>query len=209
MAEKFAVYVCSGCGIGEALDVEALCAVGTKDGKAAICKTHAFLCGEEGAALIKTDVANEGIDGVVVAACSPRVKADVFQYDPPVFLERVNLREHVVWCHSANDEDTQMLAEDYLRMGCARAQKAAVPEPFEAEIDKTILVVGGGVAGMTAAIEAARAGYDVRLVERESVLGGMLNKLHKLYPKTPPYRDLEDTGLSRRRPARRGCTTSP
>jgi quinone-modifying oxidoreductase subunit QmoB len=198
MAEKFAVYVCSGCGIGEALDVEALCAVGTKDGKAAICKTHAFLCGEEGAALIKTDVANEGIDGVVVAACSPRVKADVFQYDPPVFLERVNLREHVVWCHSANDEDTQMLAEDYLRMGCARARKAAVPEPFEAEIDKTILVVGGGVAGMTAAIEAARAGYDVRLVERESVLGGMLNKLHKLYPKTPPYRDLEDTGLDAR-----------
>jgi quinone-modifying oxidoreductase subunit QmoB len=198
MAEKIGVYVCSGCGIGEAIDVDALCGVGTKDGKAAVCKTHPFLCGAEGAALIKADIASEGIDGVVVAACSPRVKIDIFRYDPPVFLERVNLREHVIWSHPANDEDTQMLAEDYLRMGCARAHKAKVPEPFQAEVDKTILVVGGGVTGMTAAVEAAKAGYEVRLVEKESVLGGMLNKLHKLYPKTPPYRDLEDTRLEAR-----------
>ncbi|RLC69064.1 MAG: heterodisulfide reductase subunit A [Chloroflexi bacterium] len=198
MADKLGVYVCSGCGIGDALDVEALCNVGTKDGKAAVCKSHAFLCGEEGAALIKSDIENEGINGVVIAACSLRVKVDVFQYDAPVFLERVNIREHVIWCHPANDEDTQMLAEDYLRMGCARAQKAVVPEPFQEEIDKTILVVGGGISGMTAALETARAGYDVCLVEKESALGGMLNRLHKLYPKTPPYREPEDTGLEAR-----------
>ncbi|UCC61097.1 MAG: CoB--CoM heterodisulfide reductase iron-sulfur subunit A family protein [Dehalococcoidia bacterium] len=198
MAEKLGVYVCSGCGIGEALDVEALCNVSTKDGKIAVRKNHAFLCGEEGAAIIKGDIESEGIDGVVIAACSPRVKVDVFQYDPPVFVERVNIREHVIWCHPANDEDTQMLAEDYLRMGCARAQKAVVPEPYSEEIDKTVLVVGGGITGMTAALEAAKAGYEVRLVEKESALGGMLNKLHKLYPKTPPYRDLEDTGLEAR-----------
>ena len=198
MADKLGVYVCSGCGIGDALDVDALCNIGTKDGKAAVCKSHAFLCGEEGAALIKSDIENEGINGVVIAACSPRVKVEVFQYDAPVFLERVNIREHVIWCHPANDEDTQMLAEDYLRMGCARAQKAVVPQPYSEEIDKTVLVVGGGVTGMTAALDAAKAGYEVRLVEKESALGGMLNKLHKLYPKTPPYRDLEDTGLEAR-----------
>ena len=195
MAEKLGVYICSGCGIGEALDVDALSNVGTSDGKAAICKSHDCLCGDEGAALIKNDIDNEGVNGVVIAACSPRVKADVFCYDPPVFLERVNIREHVIWCHPANDEDTQMLAEDYLRMGCAKAQKAEVPEPYSEEIDKTVLVVGGGITGMTAALEAAKAGYEVRLIEKEAALGGMLNKIHKLFPKTSPYRDLEDTGV--------------
>ena len=195
MAEKLGVYICSGCGIGEALDVDALCGVGSGDGKAAICKSHACLCGEEGAALIKSDIENEGVNGVLIAACSPRVKTDIFCYDPPVFLERVNIREHVIWCHPANDEDTQMLAEDYLRMGCAKARKAEVPEAYSEEIDKTVLVVGGGITGMTAALEAAKAGYEVRLIEKESILGGMLNKIHKLFPKTSPYRDLEDTGV--------------
>ena len=152
MAEKVGVYICSGCGIGEALDVDALCGVGTKDGKAAICKSHPFLCGEEGVKLVKDDIQNEGINGVVIAACSPRVKMDTFYFDPPVFTERVNIREHVIWCHPANDEDTQMMAEDYLRMGCAKTHKAEVPEPYTEEIDKTVLVVGGGITGMTAAI---------------------------------------------------------
>ena len=104
----------------------------------------------------------------------------------------------VVWSHPPNDEDTQMLAEDYLRMGIARAQKAEVPEPFEAEIDKTILVVGGGQSGMTAALEAARAGYEVVLVEKEPQLGGWLKKFAKLFPKQPPYRDLEPVDLESR-----------
>jgi len=195
MDKKLGVYICSGCGIGEALDIEGLVKVGRSDGKAAISKAHPCLCGPEGIALIRNDIAGEGVNAVVVAACSPRVKMEVFQFDPPVYLERVNLREHVAWSHKPNDEDTQMLAEDYLRMGCVRAQKAEVPEPFKEKIDQTILVVGGGITGMTAALEAAAAGCEVRLVEKEPTLGGWLNKLHKLYPKHPPYRDLEDTGI--------------
>lgn len=195
MDKKVGVYICSGCGIGEALDVEGLVKTGRSDGKAAISRSHACLCGPEGIALIKNDIASEGVNAVVVAACSPRAKMDVFQFDPPVYLERVNLREHVAWSHTPKDEDTQMLAEDYLRMGCVRAQKAEVPEPFKEKIDQTILVVGGGITGMTAALEAAAAGCEVRLVEKEPTLGGWLNKLHKLYPKHPPYRDLEDTGV--------------
>ncbi len=86
-------------------------------------------------------------------------------------VERVNLREHVAWCHKPQDEDTQMLAEDYLRMGVARALKTEPPKPLADEISKAVLVVGGGVTGITAALEAAEAGYDVFLVEKEEQPG--------------------------------------
>ncbi len=197
MADKVGVYVCTGCGIGDALDVDALCGVAGKDGKAALCKTHEYMCGEEGLALIRGDVESEGINGVVIAACSQRSKTDAFIFEPHVFVERVNLREQGIWCHPANDEDTQMLAEDYLRMGCARAKKATVPQPYQPEdtINKDVMVVGGGISGLTAALEVAKAGYTVHLVEKEPRLGGMLNRLHKLYPKTPPYRDLQDNTI--------------
>ena len=114
----------------------------------------------------------DGVNTVVVAACSPRVKSDIFSYDTSTtVLERVNLREHVIWTHPANDEDTQMLSEDYLRMGLAKAQKVSPPEPFQETIDKTILVVGGGISGLTSALGAAKAGYEVWLVEKSPALG--------------------------------------
>jgi quinone-modifying oxidoreductase subunit QmoB len=192
--KKLGVYICSGCGIGESLDPEKLAGVATKEYKIEICKNHAFMCGEEGAALIRKDI-EEGVNTVVIAGCSPRVNFEVFSFGPSVVLERVNLREHVVWCHPARDEDTQMLAEDYLRMGIARAQKVSPAEPYTETIDKHILVVGGGITGMTAALEAAAAGYEVCLVEKEASLGGWMAKWPKQYPKQPPYTALADTGV--------------
>jgi len=194
MDKKLAVYICSGCGIGDCLDLDKVSEVATKEYKIEICKTHPFLCGEEGANLIKKDI-EEGVNTLVIAACSPRVNYDVFSYDSSIVLERVNLREHVAWCHPAKDEDTQMLAEDYLRMSLAKAQKVSPPEPYMEEINKTILVVGGGITGITAALEAAKAGYEVCLIEKNASLGGWMAKIYKQYPKHPPYRELEDTGV--------------
>lgn len=194
MDRKLGVYVCSGCGIGDGLDLDKLCQVATKECSAAVCKNHPFLCGEEAVQLIKKDVA-EGVSTVVVAACSPRVKQDVFSFDPSTVLERVNLREQVIWSHPPKDEDTQMLAEDYLRMGIAKAQAVLPPEPYLQPMDKTVLVVGGGITGMTAALEAADAGYEVCLVEKNASLGGWMAKLYRQFPKHPPYRELEDTGI--------------
>ena len=94
----------------------------------------------------------------MVAACSPRIKTEAFNFDHGSVVERVNLREHVAWCHKPKDEDTQMLAEDYLRMGIARALKTEPLQPLADEISRTVLVVGGGITGITAALEAAAAG---------------------------------------------------
>jgi len=194
--KKIAVWICQGCDIGKSVDVDALESLATGDCGADSCAKHEYLCGDEGVELIKKEI-QDGANTIVVAACSPRFNADTFAFDG-VLTERVNLREMVVWSHPPNDEDTQMLAEDYLRMGIARAKKATIPEPFETEIDKTIMVVGGGQSGMTAAMEAAGAGYEVVLVEKEAQLGGWLNKFARLFPKKPPYRKPEKVDLASR-----------
>ena len=196
MDRKVGVYICSGCGIGDSIDVEKLAKVATSEQKAPVCRNHPILCGAEGAEIIRQDIAQEGVNTVVIAACSRRAMTDVFSYDPAqTVLERVNLREHVVWCQPQKEEDTQMMAEDYLRMGLAKAKKMEPPEPFQEEINKTILVVGGGITGLTAAREAAGAGYDVVLVEKEAELGGYLAKVHKTLPKRPPYLEMEDSNI--------------
>ena len=195
MDKKMGVYICKGCEIGESLKIEALEKIAISQYKAPVCKSHEALCGKEGLALIKQDI-SEGVNAVVIAACSQRVKTEVFQFGPDVLLSRVNLREQVVWCHPPNDEDTQMLAEDTLRMGMVRIQKMDFITPYQAEgMVKNILVVGGGLTGMTAALEAAQTGYDVILVEKENSLGGWVKKQTKLCPTQSPYEAIEDSGM--------------
>jgi quinone-modifying oxidoreductase subunit QmoB len=196
MEKKIGVYICKGCGIADAVDAEKLAGV-AKEFKVQVCRIREMCCGPEGIEEIRRDMASEGINALVIAACSPRVKTDAFAFDPLAsVMERVNLREQVAWSHQPQpgkgekyDEDIQMMAEDQLRMGIVRVQNMDPPEPFQEEISRRILVVGGGVTGMTSALEAAKAGYEVVLVEREAVLGGFAAKLYKQYPKTRPYRD--------------------
>jgi len=193
MEKKIGCYICKGCDIAKSMDVDKLMEAANEK-NIALCKTHDVLCSPEGGDLIKTDIQNEGINRVVVAACSVRVFPELFEFGDDVLVDRVNLREQVAWCHEPNDEDTQMLGEDYIRMGCAKVAVAEPPEPQIEESSKDILVVGGGMAGMTAAKSAAEAGYKVTLVEKEDKLGGWATKFKKVFPKTPPYQSLEDSG---------------
>jgi len=187
MEKKIGVYICSGCGIGDALDMERLVKGSSPPHQV---KTHEFLCSEEGTNLIHDDVKNEGVNTVVIAACSVRAMVDAFRIDAPI-VERVNLREHVAWSHEPNDEQTQLLAEDYMAMGIVKAQKREPAEPHIEETSKAILVIGGGLTGMTAALEAAAAGYEVVLVEKSESLGGHLAGAHRDVPSKAPYRNLE------------------
>ena len=196
MPKKLGVYICGGCGIGDSIDTAKLAKVATRELKAAVCQVHPILCGPEGAELIRKDVGGGAVDAIVVAACSPRVKTEAFAFGSNVVLERVNLREHVVWCHAAKDEETQTLAEDYLRMGAARAQKSEPLEPVFDPVSRKLLVVGGGISGITAALGAATAGYEVVLIEKEPQLGGFLAGLKKRFPSAPPYTAAAADGLA-------------
>jgi quinone-modifying oxidoreductase subunit QmoB len=195
MTKKQAVYFCTGCGIGEALDIKALVKVANKEFKIQDVKEHSFLCGAEGVDLIKKDI-EAGVNAVTIAACSERVCYDVFNFGPSVIVERVALRERVAWVQEPGDEDTGMMAEDYMRIGLFHAQATELPEPFMVENpSKNILVVGGGLTGMTAALGAAKSGYEVVLVEKEAVLGGWAGKQYKQAPLAAPYTDLEENGI--------------
>jgi quinone-modifying oxidoreductase subunit QmoB len=187
LEKNVAVYICRGCDIGASLDIDALKTVADDEFSIGTCREHDCLCGAEGRELLRQDIL-EGVNAPVVAACSSRFMADAFTFDG-CRTERVNLREQVVWSHEPNDEDTQMLAEDYLRMGIVRARKAELPAPFEEEVDDKILVVGGGVSGMSAALGAARAGHDVVLVEKAPELGGWMARFRRQIPHRAPWRD--------------------
>ncbi|WP_319406450.1 FAD-dependent oxidoreductase [uncultured Desulfosarcina sp.] len=199
MDKKYGVYICEGCGIGESLDVKALCGVPEEEGVPV--KTHPFLCGKDGVEVLKKDIA-DGTNALVIAACSRRVNFDIFRFDGCI-VDRVNLREGVVWSHPRSefpalteeekeDEDNfdrvQMMAEDYIKMGMIRVEKIKLPEPYLVEnLSRKILVLGGGITGMSAAIDAAKTGFDVTIVEKTASLGGYAAKVRKQIPVSAPY----------------------
>ncbi len=192
MDKKYGVYICTGCGIGDALNIDALCATAKKARKEA--KTHPFLCGKDGVEMLKKDIA-DGVNTLVIAGCSRRVNFDIFRFDGCI-VDRVNLREQVVWSHPKDDpsaeiKNTQMLAEDYLRMGMVRVEKVTLPEPYKLEnFTRKILVIGGGITGISAALDAAKVGYDVTIVEKGDKLGGYAAKVRKQLPVGQPYTSL-------------------
>lgn len=198
MDKKIGVYICSGCEIGKSIDIEKLGQV-VSEQNVTVCKNHSSLCSLEGFDLINNDIANENLDKIVIAACSPRAKTDIFDFPENILLERTNLREQVAWCMEPGNEDTQMAAEDYLRMSITKVNNINVPKPFIAEnISSDILVVGGGITGITSAIEGAKAGYTIHIIEKEEKLGGWLNKLYKQIPYAEPYNLLTDCEINDR-----------
>ncbi len=179
MEKKYCAYICKGCGIKDAIDIGKLEGAAKKIQN---YKNHDALCSPEGIQLIKDDIANNGINTVIIAACSPRVKYEEFSF-AGALVERVNIREFVAWTLEPNTDEANDAAYDYLTMGITKAQKASLPEPnILADLNSTILVIGGGIAGMTAALAAANAGQQVVLVEKEAQLGGFVNKLYKKIP---------------------------
>ncbi|MDQ7031575.1 MAG: hydrogenase iron-sulfur subunit [Desulfonauticus sp.] len=204
---KIGVYICTGCDIGNKVDIEKVKEYIDDECSPAIIKELPFLCGQAGLEEIKKDIENEGINGVCIAGCSPRVNWDVFDFGPEVVVERANIRELAVWSYKEPDlppyEETEleadpltMMVQDYIKMAVAKLEKIEVPEPEIPEIAKTILVVGGGFTGLNASLDAAKAGYDVVLVEKEAELGGFAAKMYKRTPSTYPFTATEENDIA-------------
>ena len=208
--KKYAGYICTGCGIGERLDAGQLEQTATRDGKMQVCKQHEMLCSKEGVQMIQDDIDNDGVTHAVIVGCSQRAKVEAFSFSG-IAMTRCNIREGVIWVRpdtDDNQETTQEMADDYIRMSCGEIKHMNPPTSSgEQGMTKNLLVVGGGVTGMTAALEAAAAGYPVHLVEKAGELGGWAAKLHKRTPfkaaaaGTPNGNDAdlpmpEDTGVA-------------
>ncbi len=197
MDKKKQAYICTGCGIGEALDIEALTGVVSSE-MSVDCKTHAALCGKDGRALIEADI-KDGANTITIGACSLRVMQDEFNFGDDKIVTRANLREQCAWCQGeeSDAEYVQELGSDNMRMAVVKADKQDLPEAYQLEqITKSILVMGGGIAGLTAAKEAAKAGYSVTLVEKAGVLGGKALGWRKQFPTAAPWTDLENPTIA-------------
>ena len=179
---------------------------GVPDNEGVNCTTHPFLCSKEGVALIQKDIDDGKVNAMVIGACSRRVNFDVFNF-PGCIIERANLREGLVWPHSRETypalteeqkddgesfDRIQMKAQDYIKMGMIRLEKVKLPAPYQTEsFSKKVLVIGGGVTGMSAALDAAKAGYQVTIVEKTAALGGYAAKLRAQMPVQPPFETLQ------------------
>ena len=195
--KKPGVYVCKGCGIGDAVSTDDLVNVAKNEFRIETASTHDAYCSADGVAAIKGDVDAGTVDGVVVAACSHRVMADKFRFNGTPVV-RANLREQVAWSQPAGDENTEMLAADNVRMAITQMQQTLPPLPSQVqEYSRTLLVLGGGITGLTAAREASQAGYPVVLVEKTDQLGGWANKWAGRMPHRPPYRDVQDIDIAK------------
>jgi heterodisulfide reductase subunit A len=148
---------------------------------------YKYMCSEPGQALVRQAIAEHRLDRIVVAACSPRLHEPTFRKCiaqtglNPFMAEMANIREHCSWVHGDRDTATAK-AIDLTRMAAARIRRNEPLTQTEIPITKKALVVGGGIAGIQAALDIAEAGYQVTLVERTPSIGGRMAQYDKTFP---------------------------
>ncbi|MGY5875560.1 MAG: CoB--CoM heterodisulfide reductase iron-sulfur subunit A family protein [Candidatus Thorarchaeota archaeon] len=162
-----------------------------------------FVCSDAGQQLIKEKIAEHHLDRVVVASCSPRMHEPTFRRVVEeaglnrYIFEQVNLREHVSWCHMREPEKATEKAKDLVRMAVARASALEALPVKTVNVTPRTLIVGGGIAGLTSALDVADRGFNVVLVDRGSELGGHLSKWTHLFPTGESGLDVIESLLER------------
>jgi len=196
MAPRIGVYICHcGVNIAATVDVEAVTRFAQGLPSVAVARDYTYICSDPGQALIKEDIKKLGLTKVVVASCSPRMHEPTFRGTiqeaglNPYCLEMANIREQCSWVHGEKEEATRKA----MQLVEAAVEKAFLLEPLEerrATVTSAALVIGGGVAGMQGALDIAKAGFQVYLVEKEPRLGGHLAQLDKTFPTLEPVAPL-------------------
>ncbi|MCD6391123.1 MAG: CoB--CoM heterodisulfide reductase iron-sulfur subunit A family protein [Dehalococcoidia bacterium] len=147
-----------------------------------------FTCSEEGISAIKRGIKEYNLNRVLVASCTPRTHEPLFRAAcedaglNKYLFEFVNIRDQCSWVHMREPERATEKAKDLVRMGVAKARLLEPLEEIEVKVAPSALVIGGGVVGMEAALNLARQGFDIHLVEKEPELGGTLRSVYKLFP---------------------------
>ena len=189
MAEKVGIYVCHcGSNIAGTVDCEAVAQWAREHVKdVAVARDYKFMCSSLGQQLIEDDIKKEGLTRVVVAACSPHLHEKTFRRAcqnaglNPYLCQMTNVREHVSWVNSDKAAGTEKV-KALVSAASARATHQQPLERMYVKVNPATLVVGGGIAGLQAALELADAGYPVYLVEREPSIGGHMAQFDKTFP---------------------------
>ncbi|OAT84836.1 CoB--CoM heterodisulfide reductase iron-sulfur subunit A family protein [Desulfotomaculum copahuensis] len=186
---RIGVFICwCGSNIGGVVDVPRVVEAVSALPGVACCSDYKYMCSEPGQEKIRRAIAEHRLDRVVVASCSPRLHENTFRQVlaasglNPYLLEMANIREHCAWVHQQEPAKATAKAIDLVRRAVAKAGKLEPLHSAAIPVTRRALVVGGGVAGMQAALDIAEAGYQVVLVEKEPSIGGKMAMLDKTFP---------------------------
>jgi heterodisulfide reductase subunit A len=182
---RVGVFVCHcGANIGRVVDVPSVVEYVLTLPNVVYAQEQLFSCATNSAKEITDMIKEKELNRVVVAACSPRTLEPLFRDTlreagiNPYYFEFANIREHCSWVHSKEKEEATRKAKDIIRMSVARACYLESLQEFDLPVNKTALVVGGGIAGMTCALSIAEQGHEVHLVEKDTDLGGTARRIH-------------------------------
>lgn len=196
MGPRIGVYVCHcGANIAATVDMEAVTRFAQGLPSVVVARDYTYMCSDPGQALIKEDIKEFGLTKVVVASCSPMMHELTFRGTiqeaglNPYCLEMANIREQCSWVHEGKEETTRKA----MQLVAAAVGKAFLLAPLverRADVVPAALVIGGGIAGMQAALDIANSGFQVYLAEKEPHLGGHLAQLDKTFPTLEPVAPL-------------------
>jgi len=185
---RIGIFVCwCGENIARTVDVERVVEEVAKLPGVRCALNYQYMCSDPGQVMIREKIASEKLDGVVVASCSPHMHLKTFRKAAqaaglnPYLLEMANIREQCSWVHSDRDEATAKAVE-LIRLAVAKVKNDHALQPIKVPVTRRALVVGGGVAGIQAALDIADAGYEVVMVEREPSIGGKMAGLSETFP---------------------------
>lgn len=186
---RIGVYVC-GCGsnIAGVIDPGEVAEYASDLPGVVVAKRNMYMCGDPGQNMIRQDILNERLNRVVIAACSVRMHEATFRAClseaglNPFLMEMTNIREQDTWVHSHEPEEALVKAKEMVAAAVAKVRHVEPLQPITVPVTKKAMVVGGGIAGIEAALDLAEAGIHTYLVEKELSIGGTMAQLNKTFP---------------------------
>ncbi len=186
---RIGVFVCDcGLNIAGTVDTEEVARFAAELPDVVAVVRNRYTCAEPGQQEIQRAIAEHHLNRVVVASCSPKIHEPTFRHCVeeaglnPYLVEMANLREHCAWVHLGERPAATAKAKDLVRSAVGRARRLTPQDEKTFPVTDAALVVGGGVAGIQAALELADGGHRVYLVEKEPSIGGIMAALDKTFP---------------------------
>jgi heterodisulfide reductase subunit A len=191
--KKLGVFICH-CGVNIAgtVDVKSVAEKIGKIGDVAHSTDYIYMCSDPGQQTIRDAIQEKGLEGVVVACCSPSMHENTFrkavrsQGMNPYLCEIANIREQCSWVHQKEKDTATKKAIEIIQSTLEKVRQNESLEAIAVAINRRVLVIGGGIAGITASLDLAQGGYEVVLVERDAALGGHMAQLFKTFPDLNP-----------------------
>ena len=186
--QRIGVFICwCGSNIAATVDVKKVAEVIKNEPGVVFSENYQYMCSENGQQLIKQAIKEHNLTGIVIGACSPRMHEATFRKAAeaaglnPYMVEVANIREHCSWIHKDMDEATEK-AVVLVRTAIAKVKLNAPLTAGESPVIKRALVIGGGIAGIQAALDIADAGFEVDIVEKNATIGGRMAQIDKTFP---------------------------